>query len=122
MVYFFIQEFVLKKLIAGRSTGIKTVHVKMAVIALYDTIVGSMSLVTFTYFEVKSKPNRDSLESLFLCESRNLDCTDINLEGISTLNLLGLVAIVFVAFLPVVAVLFSFNPKIVTRWRRKLKF
>ena len=116
-----LQEFVLKKLIAGRKVGrLGKAQVKMAVVVLYYTIVGSMSLISFTYFEVKSKASRDSLESLFLCESTgDLDCTDISLESITTLNALAVMVIVLVAFLPVVAVVFSFDPKICTRRNRK---
>ncbi len=107
-----MQEFVLKKLVAGKKVGkVGKAEIKMAVIVLYYIVVGVLSLITFTYFEVKAKANRESLFELFLCESMgNLDC-DIDLESIDTFDVLAVLVIVMVALFPVIAVLFSFDPK-----------
>ena len=109
----------LKKLIAGKKVGkVGKAEVKMAVIVSYYIIVGVVSLYAFTFFEVKAKANRESLAELLLCESvGNLDCGDINLDSIDSLNVQAVAVIVMIAFFPVVALLFSFDTKIVRKVR-----
>ena len=108
-----VQEFVIKKLTAKKKvgSGVGKAEIKMAVIVLYYIIVGLMSQITFTYFEVKAKANRDSLQELFLCESLGNPECDINLGNINALNILSIVTVILVNFLPVVVLLFSFHPK-----------
>ena len=108
-----MQTFVLKKSLARRKKlrDILTIRdVKMLTVILYYIIVGVMGLITITYSEIKAKPNRDHLVELFGCESTgSQDCSDVNLNTLDTLNELNVVVISMIAFLPIVAVLFSFK-------------
>ncbi len=73
--------------------------------------MGFISQTIPTYFEVNAKANGESLEELLLCvNTGGLDC-DVDLSGINILDVLSLAAIAMVSFLPVVALLFSFDPK-----------
>ncbi len=118
-----LQEFVLKKLIAGKKVSkVGRAEVKMAVIVSYYIIVGVLCLYTFTYFEVKAKANRDGLAELFLCESNgNSDCGDIDIDSVNILNVQAVAAIVMIAFFPVVALLFSYDTKTYRKIRGSLK-
>lgn len=111
--YCLSQEFVLKKLIAGKKVSkVSKAEIKMVVVVLYYIIAGVLCLYTFTYFEVKAKANRDSLAELFLCESSgNSECGDVNIDSVDLLNVQAVAVIVMVAFFPVVALVFSYDTK-----------
>ena len=119
--FFIMQEFVLKKLIARKKVGrVGKAEVKMAVIVLYYIIMGVLGLVTFTYYEVKTKGNRESLAELFLCESTgNLDC-NVDLQNIEMFSVLAVAVVVMLASSPVIAVIFSFDPKSCRRDKQSL--
>ena len=107
-----MQVLVLKKLLTGKKIGnVGKAEVKIGMIIFYYVTTGVMSLVAFTYFEIKAKANRSNLITLFLCESTgNMEC-DINLTNFDSLNILATVVIIMVAFFPVVIVLFSWDPQ-----------
>ena len=116
-----VQVLVLKKLLSGKKVGnVGKAEVKMALVIFYYVVVGAMSLVTFTYIEVKGKANRDSLTELILCESMgNRDC-DADLQHLDDLNVLASLSITLVAILPIVIVLFSIDTKQIKEKRKSL--
>ena len=101
----------IKKLMEGKKMGrVGKAEIKMAVIILYYIIVGFVSQMTLTYFEIRTKANRDSLDDCGDATSDNPKC-GVKLDGVSSLDVLSLMAIIMVTFLPVVAVVFSLDLK-----------
>lgn len=109
----------MKKLLAGKKVGnVGKAEVKMAMVVFYYVVIGAVSLVTFTYVEVKGKANRDTLAKLILCEGMgNLDC-DVNLERLDTLDVLSALSISMVALLPIVVVVFNIDTEAIKKKRR----
>lgn len=93
---------------------VKIPNIKMAIITLYYMIVGVLGLITITYLEVKEHPAQETLKELFACESTGTRDCNYNYEKLDildTLNELNVAVVSMIAFLPVVAVLFSLNFK-----------
>ena len=106
----------LKKLLSGKKAGnVGKAEVKMALVIFYYIVIGAMSLVTFTYIEIKGKANRDSVAELIICESMgNRDC-DADLKELDALDVLASLSITLVALLPIVIVLFSIDTKMIKK-------
>ena len=102
----------LKKIVARKKVGkVGMAEIKIMLIIMYYIVVGVMGLISFTYHEVKTISNRERLEELILCESRGNKKCVVNLVTIDNIRNLSVVVVVMVAFLPIVAILFTFNPK-----------
>ena len=83
-------------------------------------VTSCLLVLTFTYLEVEANNTRDHMEELILCETiENLEC-NVNLDTYHIFRALSVVAIVLLSFLPVVALLFSFDPKICRKIKEKL--
>ena len=113
----------LKKLLSGKkaSNDVGKAEVKMALVIFYYVVAGAMSMVTFTYIEIKGKANRDNLAELIICESMGnyRDC-DVDLQHLDDLNVLASLSITLVAILPIVIVLFSIDTKQIKEKRKSL--
>ena len=95
----------------GKKAGnVGKAFVKTFIILSYYILVGIVGQMTFTYYEA----NRDKLVGRILCSSvanQEFKC-DANVD--TTLKVLSIGAIIMIAFMPVVALIFSFNPKTCT--------
>ena len=111
----------LKKLLDGKKVGnVGKAEVKMGMVVFYYVIVGVMSLVTFTYTEVKGKANRDTLAELILCEAIGNGNCDINLARLDTLDVLAALSLNMVAILPIIVVIFSIDTEAVKKKKKSL--
>lgn len=109
-----LQEFVIKNLAAGKKM-IKAgkAELKIMITFVYYIIMGVISHVS--YFA----NTQDDIQLLILCESTgNREC-NVDLSAYNRSRILNIVAFVMVTLLPVVAILFNFDPKACTRKRSR---
>ena len=109
-----MQELVLKKLLTGRPVRVEMVakvQLKIACMIAYYTLLGVISLVLFTYTEV-NPGYQEGIREHILCESGGQSDCVIDL-GISynVISATSIIIFVMLSFLPVFAILFSYDPK-----------
>ena len=99
----------LKKLLAKKKVGgVCTAHLKITAVLIYYTVLGVMGLSTATSSLTNYAASTDIVEYL-ACESRGMaDCMFNSTFHSSTL---AVVVVVLFSLLPVVAILFSCDPR-----------
>ena len=104
-----IQEFVLKKVLARKKVGnVRKAEIKVTAIIIYYVLLGVMGLVAFTYF---MRLNADAISQYIVCQSSGKESCQEEFS-ISKNDIFFMAApIVMVSLLPVVAILFSCDPK-----------
>ena len=102
----------LKKLIAGKKISeVGKAEIKIAMVLIYYTFVGVMGLVSFTVSDRQDHIIAGRIMTLIICESTGTQVCDVNMDSQRSIEVLSVVSIVMTSFLPVIAVLFSFDLK-----------
>ena len=104
---------VVKKLKGHKSVeNIERASIKAAFVVLYYVLAGVIGQLSHTYYEA----NRERILGAILCSSTgSMDCEDLKFG--TAARILGILSVVMLAFMPVVALLFSFNPKVCRKER-----
>lgn len=99
----------MKKLLAKKKVGrVGTAHFKITAVLIYYTVLGVVGLSTATSSFTTYSTSANIVEYL-ACESRGMaDCVFNSTFHTSTL---AIVVVVLFSFLPVVAILFSCDPR-----------
>ena len=102
-----VQEFVLKKLLARKKVGnVGKAEIKITAIIIYYVLVGVMGLVNFIM-----RFNTDAISQYIVCQSSGKESCQEEFN-ISKNDILIMAApAVMVSLIPVVAILFSCDPK-----------
>ena len=109
-IHLFIQEFVIKKLLARQKIGnIAKAQLKITAIVIYYTVLGISGLASYTYYDIGESYQR-RIANFVLCESSGVSDCEINELGPVAIFLSTLV-LTMISFLPVVTIVFSFDPK-----------
>ena len=116
-----MQEFVLKKLLARKRVAkVGTAQLKITAVLIYYTVIGVMGLVTATlsFTSYATKSTREAITQYILCENSGESDCKLDSAIVSNVGNLSVAVIVLFSFLPVVAILFSCDPR---ACRRKAK-
>ena len=104
----------LKKLLEKRKVQVDAAvkaQLKIGCMIMYYTLLGVFSLVLFTYTEANTG-YQEGIREHILCESGGQsDCVlDLGISN-NVISATSVIIYVMLSFLPVFAILFSYNPK-----------
>ena len=104
----------IKKLLTGKKAkgGVGKAQIKITVIIIAYIILGVISLVAFTYYEVKAAVNTKGIGDYLICHSTGYseDC-QLDIVTLNNVEVLSIVVIILLPLLPIIAIIFSVDPK-----------
>ena len=104
-----VQEFVLKKLLARKKVGnVGKAEIKITAIIIYYVLVGVMGLAAYTYF---MRFNTDAISQYIVCQSSGKESCQEEFSISKNDTFFMAAPIVMISLIPVVAILFSCDPK-----------
>ena len=104
-IIYFPQEFVIKKLLAGkRMINVGKAELKIALVITFTVFSGIVNLVAYTRGDLRTTESLRSIQEHLVCESmgESADCAPIVESELSQLIIAGLVVL---SFIPVVVLL-----------------
>ena len=108
----------IKKLRAGKKVSRvgRIAEVKIMMEIIHHTLVGIVGLIFTTFLSETVASITEELTDLFLCESMgDQECDGLSLNSINILNALGVTTTVLIGFFPVLALLFTINPRVCSK-------
>lgn len=120
-----MQNFVLKKLVAGNKVGKvgNMAQIKISLVLIYYIGTGVMGLVTFTYYGARN--TMSELRSYLICKGLNGSDCPVEPESINIFHYLSTIVVAMFSLLPVVMLAFSINWQAFVvksrKWLKQLK-
>ena len=110
-------------MLSGKKAGrIGKAQVKITFVIAVYIVVGVVSLVALTYYEVNASVYSQAFIDYFICQSKgnSEDCT-LDIVNIVNVTILSTMVIVALPMLPVTAILFSIDPKACGKKKKGVK-
>ena len=104
-----LQKLILKNLLARKKVGkVGKAQIKITAITIHNIILGVVGLAAVTYFDANFY---EEAINFVMCQSTGRESCEV--QGISSLDEIIILAVVIIilAVLPIVAILFTCDPK-----------